>query len=350
MEQANSRNMKQKWSCSGHTGICLGDCGPGILFSTMNDENAEVLECMKCLQHFCIKCIGKTPEQYEVMKEPDIMWFCVTCREQVEKAIEVDKKIEEKCREISEMYENRIKILEDKMKDKVGKEEVRIIAREVYEEVGREKNEGDEVRKIAKEVFQEEVRDNTDIKQMAKEAAHDSITETKSELITVATWELNEQKARENNFVIHGPEEPQIRSKEDRAEAEKRVVSEFASLCDVELQVENIVKIHRLGTYDPMEKRPVLVCLNDLEIKKDLFRNYSKVWKVSNEESANVNKDLFIKYKDTSISHDMTKTQREELKQLRTEAKALQEQSQGKYHYRVKGPPWALKVVKIPAK
>ena len=29
------------------------------------------------------------------MKEPDIMWFCVTWREQVEKALEVDKKIEQ---------------------------------------------------------------------------------------------------------------------------------------------------------------------------------------------------------------------------------------------------------------
>ena len=245
------------------------------------------------------------------------------------------------------MHENRIKRLEDKMKDKVGKEEVRMIAREVYEEVVREKNEGDEVRKIAKEVFQEEVRDNTEIKQIAKEAAHNSITETTSELITVAA---SEQKARENNFVIHGLEEPQMGSKEDRVEAEKRVVSEIASLCDVELQVENIVKIHRLGTYDPKEKRPVLVCLNDLEIKKDLFRNYSKLWKVSNEESANGNKDLLNKYKDTSISHDMTRTQREELKPLRTEAKALQEQSNGTYSYRVRGPPWALKVVKIPAK
>ena len=293
----------------------------------------------------------KTPDQYELMKDPDIMWFCVACRENIEKALDIDRKIEEKCREISDLYESRIRKLEDEMKEKVEKDEVRMIARTVCEEVIREKNEEVEVREMAKQVFQEEVKDNNEIKQLAKQVVTNSITETKTELITETTSERNEQKARESNFVVHGLEEPKMGSKEERAIAEKQVIREMAALCDVKIKAEDIGKIHKLGTYDKDEKRPVLVCLNDLETKKELFRNFNKLWKRANNENIeDADKEKYIKYKDTSISHDMTKTQRDELKQLRSEAKALQEQSQGNYRFRGRGPPWAMKVVKIPIK
>ena len=90
------------------------------------------------------------------MKDQDIMWSCVACREKVEKALDIDRKIEEKCKEISDLYESRIRKLEDEMKEKVEKDEVRMIARTVCEEVIREKNEEVEVREIAKQVFQEQ--------------------------------------------------------------------------------------------------------------------------------------------------------------------------------------------------
>ena len=128
------------------------------------------------------------------------------------------------------------------------------------------------MREIAKQVFEEEVKDNNEIKQLAKQVVTNSITETKTELITETTSELNEQKARESNFVVHGLEEPKMGSKEERAIAEKQVIREIAALCDVEIKTEDIGKIQRLGTYDKDEKRPVLVCLNDLETKKGTFQ------------------------------------------------------------------------------
>ena len=62
--------------------------------------------------------VEKKPDQYELMKDPDIMWFCVAWREKVEKALDIDRKIEEKCKEISDLYESRIRKLEDEMKEK----------------------------------------------------------------------------------------------------------------------------------------------------------------------------------------------------------------------------------------
>ena len=43
----------------------------------------------------------------------------------------------------------------------------------------------------------------------------------------------------------------------------------------------------------------------------------------------------------------MTKLEREEGKQMYEKAKEMSNQSQGKYLYRVRGPPWSRKIVKL---
>ena len=323
----------QEWECK----ICA---------TVFQDENDKMLECMKCDQHFCIECLGKTPEQYEIMK--DIMWFCVPCRKEIERSIEIDKQIEEKCNAIKEMYENRLTELEARIDTKV--------------------NEAD-VRKIAKEVFKEEINVNQDLKQITQSAVDQSLKELHAEpqvLAAVAQQnerpeeeitrtgvnEINEQKARERNFVIHGLPEPAFASKEDRASEEKARLIKIAKVCQVEINQKNISKVHRLGKNDPKENRPVLVCLDDLECKISLFRNFNKVRELdpSEDNNENVLSQKEIKeFKELNISHDMTKQQREEDKRLRAEAKKLQEQSQGKFRYSVRGPPWARKMVKLPA-
>ena len=235
------------------------------------------------------------------------------------------------------MYENRLTELEARIDTKV--------------------NEAD-VRKIAKEVFKEEINVNQDLKQITQSAVDQSLKELQAEpqvLAAVAQQnerpeeeitrtvvnEINEQKARERNFVIHGLPEPAFASKEDRASEEKARLIKIAKVCQVEINQENISKVHRLGKYDPKENRPVLVCLDDLEYKISLFRNFNKVRELdpSEDNNENVLSQKEIKeFKELNISHDMTKRQREEDKRLRAEAKKLQEQSQGKFRYREEAP------------
>ena len=329
------------------------------------DDEAEVLECMKCTQHFCIKCLGKTSEQYKVMQEPDIMWFCVPCRKQVEKNIETDQKIEEKCQEIMRNYEGRIKALEDKIENKVSNEEVR----QIVQEIVTEKND-QELRKIAREVFEDGIKGNQEVKEIAKEIVSNTIEDTKNEIT-----EMTEQRDRDRNFIVYGLEEPAMDSRENRAEAEKREVIEIARRCHVKVDPFNITKIHRLGTYEPKKTRPLLVAIDDIEKKKSIFRNFYLIRQSvpenqtdtdnqentpssDNDEQENTSSPdtnqsdntLRHDYNGVSISHDMTATQREEFKKLKNEAKAQEEQCQGKYRFRVRGPPWALKIVKIAAK
>ena len=239
------------------------------------------------------------------MKDPDIMWFCVPCRKEIERSIEIDKQIEEKCNAIKEMYENRLTELEARIDTKV--------------------NEAD-VRKIAKEVFKEEINVNQDLKQITQLAVDQSLKELRAEpqvLAAVAQQnerpeeeitrtvvnEIKEQKARERNFVIHGLPEPAFASKEDRASEEKARLIKIAKVCQVEINHENISKVHRLGKYDPKDNRPVLVCLDDLEVKISLFRNFIKVRELDSSEDNNENvlsQKEIKEFKELNISHNMT--------------------------------------------
>ena len=216
------------------------------------------------------------------MQDPDIMLFCVPCRKQVEKNIETDQKIEEKCQEITRNYEGRIKALEDKIENKVSNEEVR----QIVQEIVTEKND-QELRKIAREVFEDGIKGNQEVKQIAKEIVSNTIEDTKNEIA-----EMTEQRDRDRNFIVYGLEEPAMDSRENRAEAEKREVIEIARRCHVKVDPFNITKIHRLGTYEPKKNRPLLVAIDDIEKKRNLYTETS-TW--SDSQFLKASQTLIIK-------------------------------------------------------
>ena len=93
---------------------------------------------------------------------------------------------------------------------------------------------------------------------------------------------------------------------------------------------------------------------------KTIFRNFHLVRQTyedsqpeeeetDNTDSDNPKDNQTHRYKKVSISHDMTATQRKDLKRLQNEAKAQEEKMAGEYRFRVRGPPWALKIVKLAA-
>lgn len=75
--------------------------------------------------------------------------------------------------------------------------------------------------------------------------------------------------------------------------------------------------------------------MKDTNKKMKLFRNLSNL------------KEADPKYKCLSIQHDQTYKEREEGKKLLEEARAKESRDLGKCIYRVRGPPWARKIVKI---
>ncbi len=94
-----------------------------------------------------------------------------------------------------------------------------------------------------------------------------------------------------------------------------------------------MVKIRRIGKIGD-KPRPMLVTFTDEEKKRKLFRNMQKL------------RDGPENMKMINGQHDLTPQQRDEEKKRREEARKMEEES-GEYSYRVRGPTWARRIVRI---
>ena len=275
---------------------------------SFSDPDSKLLECQRCKKHYCIVCLNKSENEYTCLSKSDSMWFCVDCREIVEKNIAVDLKIEERCRQIMMNYESRISRLEDDIKDKCSEGRVREIVRE---EISYSEGSG-------------EISDNVgQVKNTTKQP----------ETVETVLSELNERKARENNIVVHGIPELVTEDDDERKRYDGRKIYDLLGTC--KLQSAEVTKIIRIGRFNKEKpKRPMLVTFETIATKRQLFKNIRLLH--DNED-----------FKSVSINNDLTKSEREQEALLREEAKRLSEEASGDCQYRVRGPPWARKVVKV---
>ena len=61
------------------------------------------------------KMSKKSNAEHDILSKSDTMWFCVKCRKIAEEHIIIDLKIEKRCKEIMENYEQRISDIESEM-------------------------------------------------------------------------------------------------------------------------------------------------------------------------------------------------------------------------------------------
>ena len=71
---------------------------------------------------------------------------------------------------------------------------------------------------------------------------------------------------RIGKIIVYGLDEPATANKESREGAEKKEIKEIAKLYHVKVDAANITKIDRLGTYEPIKKKPLLDDIDDIEI------------------------------------------------------------------------------------
>ena len=305
----NSANSSRNSSRQNSPGRMAADVGDDaevwvchICDTSFTDQNAKLLECQRCSEHFCIKCLNKSESEYNAASSSDLMWFCVECRLKVQKNIKIDIDIEKKCNEIMLKYESRIEKIEKDLETKCDKSQVRNIVNE----------EMDRVNKTTAQATNSTQHVDTD----------------------TIIGEIEERKSREKNIVIYGIEEMDSTSTEERIEHDTTTVERIFDCCEVEHDRNDITKVKRIGKHDKNKKsRPMIVSLRSLELKKKLMKNLRKL-----KENGLEN---------VRISNDLTKAERENENKLYAEARQLEKES-GEYQFRVRGPPWDRKLVKIP--
>ena len=147
-----------------------------------------------------------------------------------------------------------------------------------------------------------------------------------------------EREKREGNLIIYQVEESDSVNAEDRKEYDTIF---FNALCVEGLKLEKVPtkNIIRLGKKDEKDERirPMKVVLENKNDKEKIMKNVNELAKAE------------PKFKNISISHDYTKDEREAIKSKVAEAKEKSEKDL-KYTYKVRGPPWNLRLKKFEKK
>ncbi len=294
-KEANEFDMAQ-WLCK----ICQ---------KVFSDPKSKVMECEYCEQRYCIKCLKMPAREYDLLKSSSAMWFCGPCKSKVAQNIATEKVIEEKCAVYLREFTERLEKVERLNETKCDEVKVRQIVRE---EIDKENKEAG-----------------------PKKKGTDETDAVKVESSEYTIRELNDRREREPNLIIFNAAEPKTNLKAERENKDKTLFVEICEQCESNITDTDVTKVIRLGTKRTEGKpRPLLIALANKDLKRDLFRNLSKL-KGSD-------------YEDIRIVHDMTKREREEtIKEMYETAKKMEAESQGKYKYRVRGPPWGKKIIKI---
>ena len=111
----------------------------------------------------------------------------------------------------------------------------------------------------------------------------------------------------------------------------------FNSLCSKNLGYDEVpqVELVRLGAKREKHIRPIKVSFQQSWDKRKLLSNLYKL-------------KLDKKFDNIRIAHDMTEEDRAENKRLLDQAYQMnKEEKPTEYRYKVRGPPWAMKIIKV---
>ena len=162
------------------------------------------------------------------------------------------------------------------------------------------------------------------------------ITKVK-QVITETKQDAEEEKDRAsgaNNIIIYRAPES---SSEDLVKNDKAFCMElFSEVLEVDFSESDIKAIFRIGKKaQDQNTRPILIQLKEKTVKNSIMESLNKLKRATD------------KFRNLSITHDMTRKERDECKNMVEEAKKREVDSQGEFLFRVRGPPGQLKLIRI---
>ncbi len=279
------------------------------------EEDAQILECERCSQHFCAKCIHLSKDEYKMLtKRTDVFWFCPPCAVKAKATWGREMAVEECSKLLMETVTTKLTEWEDKFESRLKQLESQKVAEQEMDDT-----------KTWSGLFK--TGDNTANCDVAKSIAREAVQE-----------QVKEQKNREDrdqNIIIFRVEESNSAEAETRQKEDAKF---FESLCTEQLEVGNIEakKVVRLGKKEEGKTRPMKITLNNNAEKRKIM---SRLFRLRDAED---------KYKNISIQHDMSQEERETTKKLLAMAKEKNEaETSQNFVYKVRGPPWDQRLVKL---
>ena len=309
-------NDTEAWKC--------GECKQTF------EENAQLVECYMCERHYCADCLLLNDEGYEILGRPDIFFFCHICHSKAKSCFNYKKDTERRVDGLIKAMGNRIANLEKSLKENINK---------LVEEVP------DKINTANKDWAETELKTKWSDLLKNNKAGNPQTLDNLRQIMKESRAEQRKEEhvclSRENNLIIYRVDESDKQTAEERTSDDQGFVDELVQdiLCIPDTRIAKVVRIGpKLGQDgEPRQtSRPLKVELVDKESKASVMRNLFKLG--SAEE----------RFSKISVTQNYSKEEREVIKVKVTEANKMNEEEKTKnFTYRVRGPPWDLRIVKV---
>lgn len=320
-------------------------CDSGICVTLMLSEDDQI-KCSRCGRCYCTVCSDVTRESLKSINDvKGSLWFCTTCLNPAMQAISTDIEIEEKCNEYLSSIINRLEILEENYtkleQDLTSKVDTTNITNKISQlqvQLNEQKLRIDACENVVNNDIQASVTQEKPL-----------VQNSNKDVILQITEAVNDNLCREKNIIIFNLNES---TDNDRKERDKTIVTNLVDfLCE---RKDVKFKCSRLGNVDkqssdndnqtvPVEMpkhRPLKVEFASINIKSNIMSNCKKLG----------NEDCPQDLQSIGVAHDMSVEERKKDKELLTQANEMnrtQSDVPKNFIYKVRGPPWNRKIVKI---
>lgn len=322
-------------------------------------------QCETCENWFHIQCEDITLDQYKLMQKEEskiLHWFCKDCSTltlDTGKMLNLLKikqeKLKEKVKQMETFMEDNTHLVLEEIKSvkeaivdidkrltdyklKTTKEDVISLIEEhikIHEvkfvEKTKKELEPTWATVVAKHVDDKMAKVSGDLGKVQK------VIENTQQVVEETKKKADEERDKENratNIIIYRIPEQQGSHDETMKLDQQFCLDLFNSGLEMETKEGDFKSIFRLGKKGET-CRPLLVQFRERSVKNLAMESLHKL------------RNAQDKFKNISITHDMTKLERSACKILIEEAKKKQDQESGEYYWRVRGQPGQMKVVRL---
>ena len=248
------------------------------------DADDKLLECERCDQWFCTKCVDMTDAVYEIMTDRrDMHWYCDTCEGLAVTAVKTDKDIADRCAFYMKSLTERMDIMDKKIESKADKTSIT------------------ELESRVKSLEEKQVSDRSG----GASASGGETEKQKSDTVRETIEEQKEREFRARNIVIHNLPESEKEEIDERREDDITLVTGVFDALGV-TEENAIEKCSRIGKTDEEKTRITIVTLESVQLKRQILKKSRSL------------KDI-EKYEEVFVGPNLTKMQRKEQYLLRKE-------------------------------
>jgi len=363
-----------------------GEASCSVCSRTVTNEDLA-LECEICETWFHVSCEDVSELEYEFLTEhKSVHWYCSICNKNVAKVIKMvsnikqsQEKLEQSVKEIRQemtviagdiiQVKQSVERVDHQVKEMSAGKLPDSMMKAVEAVVSKLRNEvnllGADVKGVKEQMTLADTRLETAIEAKLVENVVKSADLVKKELepswasrvasavdskfetvtvdvtkvqqtlvdVRMTAEEEKDRESRSHNIIIYRV--PELEGRDERLKADK----DFCiALCnealDLDVQENDIKSLFRLGKRGESH-RPLLIQFREKTIKNRVMESLFKLRMADD------------KFKNISVTHDLTRSERVECKHMVEEAKKKQQEEQGEFHWRVRGLPGQLKLVKF---